>query len=598
MAVNPQEQVQEFLSQCRSYSSSEMGSEPDWVKAEGACSKALDIDPINTEANTLMRRIKVEKEAANYFALGLKALARLKEEEALDDFKKITKDSSYFRRAKPKVQEAVAQVMKRSEDDCKRYLRDNAWSAAVPRCERYMGIACQKMTREELEPPIGFTLVLERGRRLKKTEWRPQNKLYLDFLSARQRMDANAPPWHCPVSDITAEEEAAPDPKKLVEDSFKQRYPNKFMLAAMLDYWGGRTSEAIATLQRVRNNYELSQLHSETDKLLTSVGNVYQLYNTGEGYLQNEDVEKAAEAMQEALEVDKTLMAELVDTRPSFFKRNIQQDMASKAIVRGKYWDERGDQRHACRVWKLGFRFYAGNTDLNSQVGKCSTRGLKAFKTAESCSELDIALEYAVPGDGLENEGRREEEGAGLLVDRGGGARLRPGPMVPSPPSGTPRLVLIDASSFIFRAYHAIPPLTTRQGVPTNATLGFTRHAAQGAQGAQAHPRGARLRQGEPRRAPEDRSQLQGQPRRPAPDLIPQFALHPPGGGGARRCPCSRCAGWEADDVIGTLAQRAKAEGFHVLVVTGDKDFVQIVDEDVHALRSDAERALHGPRRR
>ncbi len=60
-------------------------------------------------------------------------------------------------------------------------------------------------------------------------------------------------------------------------------------------------------------------------------------------------------------------------------------------------------------------------------------------------------------------------------MDSGRGLDYGRGPMVPSPPSGAPRLVLIDASSFIFRAYHAIPPLTNRQGVPTNATLGFTR---------------------------------------------------------------------------------------------------------------------------
>ncbi|HET9449660.1 MAG TPA: DNA polymerase I, partial [Aggregicoccus sp.] len=49
----------------------------------------------------------------------------------------------------------------------------------------------------------------------------------------------------------------------------------------------------------------------------------------------------------------------------------------------------------------------------------------------------------------------------------------------------------------------------------------------------------------------------------------------------ALNIPALEMAGWEADDVIGTLAKRAKAEGFCVLVVTGDKDFVQIVDEDV-----------------
>ncbi|QRK07548.1 FHA domain-containing protein [Archangium violaceum] len=401
---SPAEQVQEALSQCRSYSSTELGSEPDWARAEAACTKALDVDPINAEANTLMRRIKLEKEAAEYFAQGLKSLGRLKEEEALDFFKKIPKDSSYFRRAKPKVLEAVEKVTKRSLDDCKRYLRGNQWSAAVPRCEIYMNFACQKMSREELQPPIGFTLVLDRSRRLGRTEWRPKDKLYLDFLIARKRLDPNAAPWHCPVSDIFFEDEAAPDPKKLVEDAFKQRFPHKFMVAAMVDYWAGRGTEAYATLQKLRSNYELSQHHGQTDELLRDVGNVDQLYKNGQGFLQNEDVEKAAEPLLEALDVDKRLMAEQAESRPSFYRRNIQQDMASKAITRGKYWQERGDARRACRIWKLGFRFYAGNTDLNSQVGRCSTRGLKTFKEAQTCEDLDAVLDFSVPGDGLDEK--------------------------------------------------------------------------------------------------------------------------------------------------------------------------------------------------
>lgn len=403
-AASPTERVQELLSQCRSYSSTELGGEPDWVKAESTCSKALDIDPINAEANSLMRRIKLEKESADFFAQGEKALQRLKEEDALDSFKKIPKESSYFRRAKPKVLEAVAQVMKRSEDDCKRYLRDAQWSAAVPRCERYMAFACQKMSREELEPPIGYTLVLDKGKRLGRNEWRPTNKLYLDFLNARKRLDPNAIPWRCPVSDIFMEDEAAPDPKVQVEAAFKQRFPHKFLVAAMMDYWFGRGTESIVTLQKLRSNYELAQHHVKAEELIKEVSTVDQLYKIGQGHMQNEDVEKAAEEMQEALDVDKRLMAELAESKPSFYRRNIQQDMAAKAISRGKYWDERGDQRRACRIWKLGFSFYAGNTDLNSQVGRCSTRGLKAFKAAKTCEDLDVVLDFAVPGDGLDEK--------------------------------------------------------------------------------------------------------------------------------------------------------------------------------------------------
>jgi tetratricopeptide (TPR) repeat protein len=401
---DPKAQVQEMLSQCRSYASTEMGSEPDWVKAEAACSQALDIDPIHTEANSLMRRIKLEKEAAEYFAQGEKALARLKEEEALDVFRKIPKESAYFRRAKPKVQEAVAQVIKRAEDDCKRYLADGQVDAAVPRCERYMGFACQRMSKEELEPPLGYKLVLDKGKRLGRNEWRPKNKIYLDFLIARRKLDPNATPWVCPVAEIFFDDAETVDPKKEVEAAFNQRFPSKHIVAAMVDYWYGRGNEAFATLQKLRSNYELAQFHRQADELIKDVSTVDQLFKIGQSHLQNEDVEKAAEPFLEALEVDKRLLGELAETRASFYRRNIQQDMASKSLVRGKYWDDRGDPSRACRVWKLGFRFYPGNTDLNSAVGRCSSRALKAFKEASTCEDLQGVLDLAVPGDGIEEK--------------------------------------------------------------------------------------------------------------------------------------------------------------------------------------------------
>lgn len=149
-----------------------------------------------------------------------------------------------------------------------------------------------------------------------------------------------------------------------------------------------------------------------------------------------------------------------------------------------------------------------------------------------------------------------------------------------SPPRSAPTLVLIDASGFIFRAYHAIPPLTTSKGVPTNAVLGFTRMVLKALRDLK--PSHVALAFDKESRAerqkidPNYKAHREGPPE----DLVPQFAL-------IRRVtealnlPVLEMPGWEADDVIGTLSQKAKAEGFLVQVVTGDKDFIQIVDEDV-----------------
>ena len=50
------------------------------------------------------------------------------------------------------------------------------------------------------------------------------------------------------------------------------------------------------------------------------------------------------------------------------------------------------------------------------------------------------------------------------------------------------------------------------------------------------------------------------------------------------RIPMLGVEGFEADDIIGTLAKRAEAEGYSVLIVTGDRDALQLVDEQIHVL--------------
>jgi DNA polymerase I len=143
-----------------------------------------------------------------------------------------------------------------------------------------------------------------------------------------------------------------------------------------------------------------------------------------------------------------------------------------------------------------------------------------------------------------------------------------------------PLLTLIDASGFIFRAYHAIQTLSTSRGIPTNAVYGFTRMLLKTMRELQ--PTHLALcfdkesRSGRQEIDPTYKANRPG----PPPDLIPQFDL-------IRRVvevlqvPVLEYAGWEADDVIATLARAARTQGYRVQVVTGDKDLVQLVDDQV-----------------
>jgi len=139
-------------------------------------------------------------------------------------------------------------------------------------------------------------------------------------------------------------------------------------------------------------------------------------------------------------------------------------------------------------------------------------------------------------------------------------------------------IYLIDGSAFIHRAYHAIRGLSNSKGLPTNAVFGFTRML---------------LKLMEARRpdfvalffdakGPTFRHHLfEGYKanRPPMPeDLIRQIPYIKAIVDGFN-IPSIEIPGYEADDLIGTLARSAQEAGFCVVMVTGDKDFMQLVTE-------------------
>lgn len=142
------------------------------------------------------------------------------------------------------------------------------------------------------------------------------------------------------------------------------------------------------------------------------------------------------------------------------------------------------------------------------------------------------------------------------------------------------RLILVDGSSFLFRAYHALPPLTNPQGEPTNAVYGVSNMLRKLIADYQSDyvtvvfdAPGKTFRNDlyEHYKAhrppmPDDlRIQIE-----PLHNLIRAMGL-----------PLIMEAGVEADDVLGALAQYAQQQGFSVIISTCDKDMTQLVTEDI-----------------
>lgn len=151
------------------------------------------------------------------------------------------------------------------------------------------------------------------------------------------------------------------------------------------------------------------------------------------------------------------------------------------------------------------------------------------------------------------------------------------------------RLVLIDGMAVIHRAYHALPPMSTREGQPTNAVYGFTTMLLRIIE--ELKPDYLAVAFDLPQPTFRRELYLAYQANRPYPhdDLASQFDL-------VRdlvqssKIPLLAVPGYEADDVIGTLSRQCivnskqyigKNKVGEVIVVTGDRDMMQLVNKKV-----------------
>ena len=153
------------------------------------------------------------------------------------------------------------------------------------------------------------------------------------------------------------------------------------------------------------------------------------------------------------------------------------------------------------------------------------------------------------------------------------------------PKSEKPLLVLVDGSSYLYRAFHGLPPLTNRAGMPTGAIYGVLRMLRKlieescpdrvgvifDAKGKTfRHDLYAEYKANRPPMPDDLRVQIE-----PLQQAIKALGM-----------PMNSIPGVEADDVIGTLAKEAVEAGFQVLISTGDKDMAQLVNDDVRLINT------------
>lgn len=152
-------------------------------------------------------------------------------------------------------------------------------------------------------------------------------------------------------------------------------------------------------------------------------------------------------------------------------------------------------------------------------------------------------------------------------------------------PDTSSPFILVDGSSYLFRAYHALPPLTNSKGTPTGAMYGVlnmikklveehgSEHIA-----VVFDTKGKNFRH---TLFPEYKANRPEMPEELAVQIKPLHAIIQ-----AQGIPLIAIPGYEADDVIGTLARQAQEKGWFTLISTGDKDFAQLVNPKIHLINT------------
>ena len=145
------------------------------------------------------------------------------------------------------------------------------------------------------------------------------------------------------------------------------------------------------------------------------------------------------------------------------------------------------------------------------------------------------------------------------------------------------KLVLIDGSSYLYRAFYALPPLTSPKGFPTGAIYGFIRMLSKLMN--ELNPQyiavafdlpGKTFRHEEYKEYKATRKETPDDLKKQIPVLKEILKLW-----GIK---IIEIPGYEADDIIATLAKKGKEKGFEVIVVTPDKDMMQLVEDGIYIL--------------
>ena len=141
-------------------------------------------------------------------------------------------------------------------------------------------------------------------------------------------------------------------------------------------------------------------------------------------------------------------------------------------------------------------------------------------------------------------------------------------------------LILIDGSGYIFRAFYGLPPMTNPEGLPVNAVFGFTKMLLKLIDDLKPIYAAVIFDVARKTFRNEIYEDYKGNRSDPPEDLIPQFSIIRDATK-AIGLPVVEMEGFEADDLIATYSTIAKNIKKKVIIISSDKDLMQLVDDDI-----------------
>lgn len=145
------------------------------------------------------------------------------------------------------------------------------------------------------------------------------------------------------------------------------------------------------------------------------------------------------------------------------------------------------------------------------------------------------------------------------------------------------KFMIIDGSSLIFRAFYAIRHLTTKDGIFTNGVYGFLSMYYKAIDMYKPDHIAVVLDKSGPTFRVEEYSDYKANRDKAPSELSSQFGILKDILQAMNVC-YEEESGYEADDIAGTLSKKASKEGYEVLLVTGDRDYLQLIDENVNVI--------------